>query len=233
MIGTSKRYIIYSVFTIFLVVSCNDSAASDPNTDSEPQMNLPGKVQGTLPINGEPCSEFEEVDGELSKALIFFEWDSTPFAQNYEIRIFNGGNQVFIESTSSLASNAILDKGKSYTWSIIAKNAYGETTSDTFSFTTPGEPIGNFAPYAAQITLNFASDTTEMSISWIGSDEDGDTLTYDVRLWENDELFMEFNDLTISSLDPISVNPTYTYMVEVVSIDNPGNFSISKATLIY
>ena len=237
MIQLSKKHIIsFLVLLSILVFSCGDSGGGsdpDPNPNPDPEGNLPRKAQAILPANGEPCSEFEEVVGDPTKVLIFFEWSSAQLAQEYEIRIFAGQNQVFNESTASLESSTILDGGKSYTWYIIAKNTEGETQSDTFSFTTPGEPDGNYAPYAAQISLDYNSSTSEMSVSWVGGDEDGDSLTYDVKVWEEGVLIEDFTELTETSLDPITVFPIFEYRVEVISTDSFGDFSVSTVSLVY
>lgn len=225
MIRAFKKYVF--LLLIMGLSSCGGSDSSDPGPD-EP--NFPGKAQGTLPVNGEPCSEFEEVLEDPSKASIFFKWTSAEFARDYELMVFEGQSEVLRETFTSLETSIILDKGKSYSWSVTARNDEGETLSDTFSFTTPGEPVGNYAPYAAEITISFNTATSEMSLSWIGSDEDGDSLTYDISIWQDGELLVTFNDLSSGTVDNVAVIPQSQYDIEVTSKDGFGNFSISKTS---
>ncbi len=225
MIQAFKKYIF--LLLIVGLGSCGGSDSSDPAPD-EP--NFPGKAQGTLPANGEPCSEFEEVPGDPSKASIFFKWTSAEFTRDYELKVFEGQNEVLREIFTSLETSIVLDKGKSYSWSVTTKNDEGETSSDTFSFTTPGEPVGNYAPYAAEITISFNIATSQMSLSWLGSDEDGDSLTYDVSIWQDGELLVTFNDLLSGAVDNVAVVQQSQYDIEVTSKDGFGNFSISKTS---
>ena len=71
----------------------------------------------------------------------------------------------------------------------------------------------------------------EMSIGWIGNDEDNDVLTYDVKVWENENVLMEEANYTLDSLEPVLFLNGESYSVEVVSKDTSGNFSISTMSV--
>ncbi len=219
---------------IFFNVLISCSSSSEEGTEQQPneQGNPPAKTVGTLPANGEPCSEYEEVSNDETKISVPFRWNSAQFAQSYLLVVSEGTNEILRNPLSDLQADAILDRGKTYTWRVISVNGNGQTDGDTFSFTTPGTPIGNFAPYAAEITVNFDSVTSEMTVSWVGSDEDGDTLTYDVGIFEEDESIFESFDLAEIIIDPITFVPSTNYVIEVISRDTAGNFSISRLSTI-
>ncbi len=217
-------------FILFIgLSSCGKPA--DSVVDKLPT-STPGMAQGTLPINGEPCAEGEAISGEPLKVSVLFEWTSAEFAENYELRVFESQNAIYTATLTSLETTVELDRGKSYSWSISAKNGHGETVSDTFSFTTPGEPVGNYVPYTAEISVEFDVMASEMDVSWIGRDEDDDTLIYDVLVKEDGELLVEFTDLSADYLDPIPFVPTSSYDIEVICKDDFGNFSISNHSVM-
>lgn len=225
---------IKSIITLLLFIpvvsllSCDDGGGGS----EEPPVptNPPAKAVGVLPANGEPCSDYDEVTDDDSKVLVAFSWNAAQFAQSYILVISEGASEVFRNSFNSLDTAVQLDRGKTYTWLVISVNEDGQTNGDTFSFTTPGTPIGNFAPYAAQITIAFDTNTLEMSVSWVGSDADDDTLTYDVSVWENESILVEEKDYTLASINPITFIGGAHYSVEVISKDSSGNFSISTAS---
>lgn len=216
---------------VMMVFSCSSSGDDSPEPPVvEPPIetiNLPAKAVGVLPANGEPCSEYETVSNDASKVLVAFQWNSAQFAESYLLVILEDNTEVFRDTFTALQASAELNRGRTYTWRLISRNNGGETVGDTYSFTTPGTPIGNYAPYAAAISLAFETNTLELSVSWVGSDEDGEALVYDVTLRENNEIQVEMEDLTQDFLDPIPYLVGAEYTVEVISRDPQGNFSIS------
>ncbi len=101
-----------------------------------------------------------------------------------------------------------------------------------FIETNTSQAIGNYVPYAAVISVAFNSSTSEMAISWVGSDEDGDTLIYEVVVKEDEIILLEVTNIAEDFLNSIAFIPTATYTIEVISKDNFGNFSISKHEVI-
>lgn len=227
----TKKFIRHSfIFFILIVIvsSCEEAATNELDDLS---IELVGKPEGILPTNAETCSDFTEVEGEIDKAIIFFTWSAAANADNYLIEVIATGMVTSSATVNTTSTELILKKGTSYSWRITAKNDSSETQSDTFSFITPGEGTGNFAPYAADITMDFNAETSALVISWIGKDKDGDTLTYDVFVKENDEIIIDDKDLTIVALSPIIAVAGATYVVQVTSKDSFGNFAISTQTL--
>lgn len=215
--------------TLILLVSCSDGGdGGDDGSEPPPQSETPpAKAIGTLPVNGEPCSDYEEVAGD-DKVSVLFNWNAAQFAESYILIVLEGNTQVFNNSFTALSTSVELDRGKTYIWSMTSVNEDGQTNGDSYSFTTPGTPIGNFAPYTAEIKVTFDENTSEMTVSWVGSDEDGDPLTYDVRVFEEGMSIFESLDLTAPEIGPLSFTSNADYEVEVISRDDLGNFSISR-----
>ncbi|WP_420604158.1 hypothetical protein [Flagellimonas sp.] len=223
-------HFILALTTIFLL-SCGGGGGEGeepPKEESKP----PSKTIGTLPTNGEPCSDYEEVDNDDVKVLVEFRWNAAQLAQNYVLEIFEGTTEVFKSSFNNLEAKVQLDRGKTYSWSLTAVNNDGETAGDTYSFTTPGIPEANYAPYAAAITIEFNTQNMEMSVAWVGSDEDNDELTYDVTVSENESILVEETDYNMESINPVAFKNGENYSVEVISKDTSGNFSVSKMSAI-
>ncbi|WP_435624420.1 hypothetical protein [Flagellimonas sp.] len=225
--------ILIVVLSIGFLVSCS-SGGDEGSTPVDPppvnQVNPPGKAVGVLPENGEPCSEYEEVTEDDTKVQVAFQWNAANLAQSYTLIVNQGASEVFRNSLNALQTEVVLDRGQTYTWLVVAVNDDGQTNGDTFSFTTPGTPTSNFAPYAAEITADFDSGPSEMIITWIGNDEDGDELTFDVSVLEEGESIFESMNLTETTVEPILVEPNLEYVIEVISRDPTGNFSISRLT---
>lgn len=227
MIKIIKVNIIFLLMFGVGLSSCDKSKDMDSVGGKETAKNL-GTAEGTLPKNGEPCADVESISGEPLKVLVHFQWSPAEFADNYDIRIFESLSEIYIETLKSSETTVELERGRSYSWSVTAKKGDAKTVSNTFSFTTPGEPIGNYVPYAAVITVEFNTATFEMDVSWKGSDEDGDSLTYDVVVKEDGDILVEFTNLNVDSLKSISFIPAATYSIEVICRDHLGNYSISR-----
>ena len=222
---------IIAFFLIATILFSCSSDGSTAKTSIEEDINPPSKAIGILPLNGEPCSDYEAVSGDEAVVSISFKWNAAQYAQNYELVLKEGGNEVFRDVFKVMNAKVSLNRGKAFTWNVIAKNSDGQTNSDTMSFVTPGTPIGNYVPYAAEISLLFDA-FTNLNVSWVGKDEDGDVLTYDVVVKEEGEIIQEFNDLTVDTLDPIATSPNMLYTVQVISKDVSGNYSISEFSAV-
>ena len=222
-----QKYSCLSLLCLAIIFSCSKGESNDIE---ETVLSWPEIPVGELPANAETCSDFEAVPGETDKATIFFSWSAAENATSYLVKVLESGTEVGSTTVTATTTELTLEKGKSYSWSITAKNKLGETQSNTFSFTTPGEPIGNFAPYAAEISVDLNESNDELAISWMGNDEDGDSLTYDVIIKEDDVIIREYLDLTVVQLDPINTSAGLTYIVQVISRDSFGNFSVSTHT---
>lgn len=231
------------LFTTILtcIVSCSKGGGPDDSIitpDPEPDpitINLPNKPVTTFPVNGEVCSDFDSVANDNSKARIKFEWENATYANTYVLKVTESGNVVADVEIAATAYYVTLNKGKTFSWTITAKNDDGINTSQTNSFTTPGKPIGNYIPYTAVISFNINNTTNMASLSWVGSDQDSEPedLVYNVLIKENDIEILSIDETTETSIDNFNVLLNSTYEIKINTIDKYGSYSSSKLIYIY
>ena len=224
---------VLTLLVVGLLNGCTKSSGSEDETSKNPlkeELKSPEKSNALLPENGDTCAEFDSIESEPDKASVFFSWTEADRSDTYVLEVFESDTLIKSITVEDTEAVMILDKGKLYSWTITSKNFAGEAKSDTYSFTTPGEPIGNFVPYTAKITMDFDTTNNRLSISWVGSDQDGDKLTYNVKVEEDQETILEQSDLTVSSVEPITIVPGKGYKVEVISFDEYGNYSKAESS---
>ena len=227
----ATKLILFSLLIILKVIflSCADGK-EDEDTPFD-QNILPTKAMGVLPANGEPCSDYQEISDDDSKVLVDFRWNMAQFAKSYVLTISEGTALAFSNSLNTTQTNVTLNRGTTYTWWVTSVNDSGETAGDTYSFTTPGIPEGNFAPYAAEIEIEFDTSSLEMLVAWIGRDEEDDILKYDVVVKQGDDVLLEETDTSSTSLAPLNYINGTEYSVEVKSTDTSGSFSFSTTSI--
>ena len=228
MIIKSLKYISFIILFSLIFTSCDKGTSTE--TEKQVDKPLPTKVQGTLPANGEPCSDFIPVPNDDSKVSIQFKWNASQHTINYDLSVLEGSQEVAKTTVGALETSVTLERGKTYSWTVTSKNETGNTVSDTYSFTTPGQAIGNYAPYAAEIVLDFDTENQVLKVSWEAVDEDGDSLTFDVEILEDETLLRDESDLTANSIEGITYINGTSYSVKVISKDFLGNFSVSEKT---
>lgn len=229
MIYKTLKYFTGLALVFVFLNSCDKSTPAE--TEKQIDKPVPTKATGTLPANGEPCSEFESIPNDDTKVSILFKWNTAQNAVNYELKVLLGNEQAAITTVGVQEAMVTLDRGKTYTWTVTSKNESGSTVSDTYSFTTPGLSEGNYAPYAAEITTEFETVEKLLTVSWIGTDEDGDDLTFDVIISENETVILEEIDFVNTSISGIGFIDDTNYTIKVVSKDGSGNFSVSEVTI--
>lgn len=215
-------------FGLGLLISCGGGGDT-------PVAKLPGTPALSIPANGESCSAYTEVASNSAKAEISFNWATTAYATSYNLIITQAGATVVNQTLTSNSYKAILDKGKTYSWTVTAKNKDGETTSATYSFTTPGNAIGNYIPYAAVINFDVNSTTSMASLSWVGKDEDSATseLKYDVEIKKDNVVIQSLTNQTVTSIADFVAVLNATYQIQIKTYDTHGSYSTSIVTYTY
>lgn len=228
---------IINIKTVFLFIGLGlgISCGGGSNTPDEPEVNLPEKPALILPVNGETCSEFTVVENNDAKAEIHFTWAAAAHANNYILKVTQSGTEVVNQTITTTTYNVVLDKGKTYSWTVTAKNSDGENSSATNSFTTPGEPIGNYVPYAAAINFNIDNETSMASLSWVGKDEDSNAneLKYDIEIKEDNILLISLSNKAETSVGDFAAKYNSTYQIKINTIDKNGSFSSSVINYTY
>ncbi|MES2240990.1 MAG: hypothetical protein V4497_12105 [Bacteroidota bacterium] len=230
---------IIDIKTIFLfvglgmMVSCGGGGNS--SDESKPVVNLPAKSVLALPVNGETCSAFTVVANDDTKAEISLSWGASAYATSYVLKVTQSGVEVVNTELSTTSYKAVLDKGKTYSWTITAKNSDGVNTSTTNSFTTPGKAIGNYVPYAAVISFNVNSSTSMASLSWVGKDEDSNVgeLKYDISIKEDNVSKVSLTNQTSTSVADFVVKLHSVYQIQINTIDKQGSYSTSVLNYTY
>ena len=215
-----------------LLVSCGGGGS---NSDGEPVVNLPEKPNLSLPANGENCSTYTVVASDNTKAEISFSWAAATYATSYVLVVTQAGTEVAKKEISTTSYKVILDKGKTYSWTVTAKNKDGVNASATNSFTTPGNPIGNYVPYAAVINFSVNSTTSMASLSWVGKDEDSATtdLKYDIEIKKDNVVIQSLTNQTVTSIADFAAVLNATYQIKINTIDKSGSYSTSIVTYTY
>ena len=213
---------------VLACLSCG-GGGDDPQPPVETK-NPPSKAVGTLPANGEPCSDYELIEGNVTEVSVSFSWNSAQFATQYRLDVIRNGTAVYSTTGTARTAQVTLSRGTTYTWSVTALNDDGQTPGDSYSFTTPGTPESNFAPYPAAITLTFDASAGTLLVSWTGNDQDGDPLVFDALVYEDGSLIAEAENLATPGLGPLSYRPDSEYTVEVTSRDSFGNETGSAVT---
>lgn len=229
MIYKTLKYFTGLALVFVFLNSCDKSTPAE--TEKQIDKPVPTKATGTLPANGEPCSEFEPIPNDDTKVSILFKWNTAQNAVNYELKVLLGNGQAATTTVGAQEATVTLHRGKTYTWTVTSKNESGSTVSDTYSFTTPGLSEGNYAPYAAEISTEFEPVAQLLTVNWTATDEDGDSLIYDVIITENETVILEETDLLNKSITGIGYIDDANYTIMVVSKDGTGNFSVSEVSV--
>ncbi|MEY2868320.1 MAG: hypothetical protein RIR01_749 [Bacteroidota bacterium] len=229
---------IINIKTIFLFIvlglmaSCGGGGS---DSSEETVLKLPGTPALSLPLNGESCSDYTAVSGNAAKAEISFSWATTVYATSYVLVVTQAGTEVVNQEITTTSYKVVLDKGKTYSWTVTAKNKDGVKTSSTHSFTTPGVPIGNYVPYAAVINFTVNSSTSMASLSWVGKDEDSNVsdLKYDIEIKKDNIVIQSLTNQTSTSIADFAAVLNSTYQIKINTIDKQGSYSSSVLTYTY
>jgi len=220
---------ILCLISLALIGACSKKDSNN-NTNTNPPVNQqqnPTKATAVLPVNGDFCTDYSEIPGDSENIKVVFKWSSAQNTNSYRLQVFDSTTEVHSETSTNLETDVTLLRGKAYSWQITTINTDAETTSDTFSFTTPGEAITNYVPYAAEIEMTFDKSASTLTVSWVGDDEDNDTIVYDITIKEGNVELVNEIDLTTNEYGPIDAIADMVYTVEVISKDPTGNISIS------
>ncbi|MFI8377886.1 hypothetical protein [Leeuwenhoekiella sp. NPDC079379] len=237
MKNITSKFIILVIVMAF-TISCGGDSDSpvDPPTEPDPVAeNKPTKAALTLPENGQQCTAFAAVNSDDTKAEISFSWEKSTYATAYILKIAQSGTEVVSKQISGTSTTSILDKGKTYSWTVVATNADGESSSETHSFTTPGNPVGNYVPYAAVISFDIDTTTQMATLSWVGADEDSEAseLKYSVVVKEDNTIILSKENQTETTVADFDVTLNAIYEIQVNTIDAYGSYSTSVLSKTY
>lgn len=229
------KIINIKTISFFIALGLLSSCGGGGGGSDTPVVNLPATPALSLPVNGETCSNYTAVTNNTAKAEISFSWASAAYATSYTLVVTQAGVAVANQTITTNSCKVVLDKGKTYSWTVTAKNKDGEKNSATYSFTTPGNPIGNYVPYAAVINFNINNSNSIASLSWVGKDEDSNAseLKYDIEIKKDNVVIQSLTNQTVTSIADFVAVLNATYQIKINTIDKQGSYSTSVVTYTY
>ncbi len=194
----------------------------------------PESVTLEFPQNNSECTTGEDTGADTS--LVEFRWEQALNTDTYELRATNVNTNIAqTVSTSSLSAKLPLQKGTLYTWIVNSKNAsvLEVATSQTWRFYNAGFET-SYAPFPAEIILPelgksvFKDINNEVSLSWAGSDIDGDIESYELYFsTEKPPTSLIATIRTGLTNRKVTVESDAVYYWKVITIDSEGNNSDS------
>ena len=163
-------------------------------TWQEPQNMAPSTPKLKSPEDNTPCSPENQV----------FEWDDAVDAEHdtfhYQLQIATDKNFNDIYTTknydTSKSEGINLPKGQAYYWRVKAIDEHNAESnySSAWGFYVEGDPTSNHVPKLEYISPEHGKEinTTNVQMSWKGTDADNHELTYKLYLQKNDEGYVEY-----------------------------------------
>lgn len=161
--------IIFRFLITLLILSCSKK-------DDGPSAPSPTQLQS--PSNNSICNG---VDNGTT-VNVNFSWLAVSSAKSYRIEIFNAiGELIFSQTTQNTFLEVSLNKTLSFSWNVKSINEAGESSSNSFVGSTPGESIPNRIPYIHSIELDVENNLIRILVQ----DQEDDALSFDAYIAEN------------------------------------------------
>ena len=195
----------------------------------EPNNSL-GDINLLLPENNKQCFGTKL---ESNKIAVEFDWNDVDQITSYTINYVDGvtGESNLLTTTDSFISIE-LEPGTLYSWNVTVTDDFGHSEkSEDFSFYTEGLADSNHVPFPADISLPENVNNT-INVSWEGVDLDNDIDYYQVYFSQEYPPTL-FIDNTIEQSFNADVEMGATYYLNIVTIDENGNYSDSKVTVTF
>ena len=216
---------IVSIILVILVTSCSDSGG-DPIDSNTP----PTTPVAVSPSNNSICQP-EDLE---------FEWMASSDADGdelvYEIELSEDPdfNSIYKSGKTTSTSKVFsVQKGTHYFWRVKAEDDNGSSSdySDTFQFISEAEAETNYIPFSPELVApneGTELDGTSVSLEWICSDADNDTLSYDIYFGTTQNPEKTDSDWSSTSITYSNLSADMTYYWYVVAKDGSGSSSTSK-----
>ncbi len=217
-------------FILFSLVLHGCSGGSGDDNVPPPVKNNPP----TIPILVYPTNNLLCVNNILE-----FEWgestdiDGDDITYRIEVALDNQFTQLAFSSTISTTKKVFtLGKGIAYYWRVqaIDSKKYSSNYSTIFNLYTEGIGVSNHLPFAPELVkpeFNSNEPSGDITLGWIGSDADKDTLTFDVYFGTNDQPALVSENQIEQSFVATTI-PSSTYYWKVVVKDDKGGETIGQ-----
>lgn len=214
---------IIAVGFFYMLFACSKDAVKPPSS-----------ALLVFPLENSECTSGQNIN--QTTRLVNFQWQASENTESYKLIVVNLLTNVSqTVSTNQTSVDLSIKKGTPFSWSVTSANTKtSETaTSEVWNFYNSGSQA-TYAPFPAKISspksgVSVLKDiNNEVTLSWIGSDVDGDIASYDVY----------FSTMSpplsiVGSMDPlteelkVSVAFDTVYYWQIVTIDAAGNTSTS------
>lgn len=173
--------LLYRFLISLLILSCSKK-------DDGPSVPRPTQLQ--LPLNNSICNGSDNG----TTVNVNFNWLVVDSATSYRIEIFNAtGEMIFNQTTLNTSLEVTLNKNLSFSWNVKSINEVGESNSNSFVATTPGESIPNRIPFIHSIVLDKENNLIQVLVQ----DHEDDALIFDAYIAENNT----FSNMTTIAKD--------------------------------
>ncbi|WP_150451515.1 hypothetical protein [Arenibacter lacus] len=209
-------------------------ACTKGNEEGEADAMVPTAVSLVFPENNSECSEGTVIDDNSSS--IVFRWDPSENTDTYTLQLKNlntGVTAVFPMDTTEKAIT--VERGVPYAWEVISTSISSSeiAKSDTWQFYSSGDGISSYAPFPAQLIsptyeARITATNNLVSLSWSGSDVDGDIVGYDVYFGDTETTEPFQTSVQENKLENIEVTSGTTYYWKIRTHDSQGNSSITN-----
>ena len=194
----------------------------------------PAKALLTFPFKNEICAAGE--NPTPTESTIHFDWTDAANADGYLLSLKNLKTGAITEATSKTSDVKLtLPRATPFSWSVTSVSSKTTVTavSDTWKFYNSGVGQLSYAPFPASLvypTMGQAVDVTGNSITltWSGSDVDGDIAGYDIYIGKNSTLALAGTTKPNNQSLAVAVTANTIYYWKVVTKDAQGNSSESE-----
>ncbi|WP_422107839.1 hypothetical protein [Winogradskyella sp.] len=223
------KKIVYTLFALMLLVACKDTTDDGPIVNEDAGQDPIEGVRLVFPFEDTLCNE--GINPTPTESTVFFEWDPNNNAQVYTLTIENlaSGNTVQYE-TEDFIFPVTIERAVAFRW-FVTYNFQGETKeSAVWNFYNAGPGIQSYPPFSAELIApsmaQIIPTTTSVVLEWVGSDVDGDIVSYDLHFGTDNPPELVTTDITATQI-AVTVVPGTIYYWQIVTKDAEGNSSES------
>lgn len=227
-----RKPLIYFVLSLLILTT---ACSNDDNNNGKGTPET-GELFLTSPLDQSTC---EGTSMSSTKCEVTLSWEPTADAENYTLRVTNleTNKVVLIKNNIETTSyKIILDKNVPFSWTVSSFDNLSKLISNKSSiwkfYTSADESVANYAPFPADLIAPIQDKLVtavdgKITLKWVGSDTDSNSLKYTVYLDKVDGKQAPVTALTNLSDTEVSVSVTSgVYYWRVKTSDaNSSSFS--------
>lgn len=220
------KILIYFFLAVILFASCSKKAPSEPDITIE-------KATLLFPEQNAICISGVNISGTQSS--ITFKWVEVANANSYTLLVKNlQTNEIITQTSTQNEATITLIKNTPYSWSVNAKTANSEASSQSVSwkFYNAGTGTVSYPPFPADELVpsdgqSINAVNGKIKITWKGSDADQNIVNYDVYFGTTAFPAIYKKEAANNRIEDVQVTPKTRYYWKVVTRDAEGNTSES------